>query len=128
MESYKVILIVDRGFGNRLRELPQTSPIWIVDTEINKPVVQALWKEKHENPLKGLTSFRDNPEFKPDALALSMIEIIDDHHGESSHNPPFSKLLIIGTPPTTLLLERLEDFGFRHVKVTDEKLEFVKED
>ncbi|MDR2920152.1 MAG: hypothetical protein LBV72_12405 [Tannerella sp.] len=128
MEKYRVILVVDRAFGERLQELPKETPIWIVDTEINKPFIHARWAEKYESHLVGLTSFRDKPEFMSDALAASMIDIIDEHHGEISHNPPFSQLTIIGASLTILLQETLEDFGFRLVISDDNILEYAKED
>ena len=127
MEKYSVILVVDRAFGAYLQELPKGIPIWMVDTEINAPVIQKYWKEKNKDYFVGLTSFRDKPEFTPDALAASMIETIDLHHGEDAHDPPFSQLTVIGALPTVLLREALEDFGFRLIISNDNVLEFAKD-
>ena len=47
---YKVYVIVDRDFGEKIIQLDQGAPVRIVDTTTNKPVVQRFW---NEHPDKG---------------------------------------------------------------------------
>ena len=35
--QYKVFVVVDREFGEKLSELEKGVPVWIVDTPTNKP-------------------------------------------------------------------------------------------
>lgn len=35
-ELYRVFVVVDREYGERLGELAQTGPVWIVDTPANR--------------------------------------------------------------------------------------------
>ena len=57
---YKVVVVVDREFGEKLFELERSVPVWIVDTPTNKPVVQRFWRERpDEGHLTGITTFND---------------------------------------------------------------------
>jgi len=46
ISPYKVFAIVDRNFGEKLLTLPERVPVRIVDTVVNKPVVNRLWQER----------------------------------------------------------------------------------
>ena len=57
---YKVYVVVDREFGEKLSELEKGVPVWIVDTPTNKPAAQRFWNEHpDENHLTGITTFND---------------------------------------------------------------------
>jgi hypothetical protein len=58
-EPYKVYVVVDRTFGERLAALPESVPVWIVDTPTNAPVAGRLWKERSQRShLAGITTFK----------------------------------------------------------------------
>ena len=48
---YKVYVVVDREFGEKLAELERGVPVWIVDTPTNKPVAQRLWNERPDETI-----------------------------------------------------------------------------
>ena len=52
---YKVYVVVDREFGEKLAQLERRVPVWIVDTLTDKPVAQRFW---NEHPT-GITTFND---------------------------------------------------------------------
>ena len=54
---YKVYVVVDREFGEKLSELEEGVPVWIVDTATNKTVVQRFWNER-PRPLPPSSAFR----------------------------------------------------------------------
>jgi hypothetical protein len=129
MNPYRVILVVDRAFGTRVRELPEGTPAWIVDSPANHPAIVARWEEKKEkNHLVGLTSFRDSPQLSPADLAASMIEEIEMHHGVYSHEPPFSRLTVINVSAAPALTSNLEEIGFGFTSASDSTLEFSKKE
>jgi hypothetical protein len=64
--AYKVYVVVDRQFGDRLAGLERGVPVWIVDTPTNKPVAQQLWKER---PDTGITTF-DDMKYAPEDMLL----------------------------------------------------------
>jgi hypothetical protein len=43
---YRVVVIVDRLFGEQLASLAPDVPVWIVDTAVNRVVAQRLWTER----------------------------------------------------------------------------------
>jgi hypothetical protein len=52
---YKVYVVVDRNFGAQLNEIERGVPVWIVESQDNKPVVQRLWQERtFESHFEGL--------------------------------------------------------------------------
>jgi hypothetical protein len=50
----------------------------------------------------------------------SELGTIDLHHGEYSHDPPFSVLHVYGADPTPKLIEALAGFGFVNIIPADE--------
>ncbi len=103
----RVIIVVDRNFGTKLREIARGIPVWIVATETNTPAIREQWAMRlDDTQFNGITSFKDTPSLTPDLLTESMIEVIDLHH------PNLSTLEIIGTTSSAPLLRKLETLGF----------------
>jgi hypothetical protein len=112
-KPYGVHVIVDPAFGERLREIPLDEPIWIVDTPTNRLAYEAVWRErKPESYLVGFSSFKVNPNEQPEDWLISILDTIDEHHGEMSHDPPWSRINVIGVRWTQRIAEELEVFGF----------------
>lgn len=110
---YKVYVIVDRQFGEKLALLPSDNPVWIVDTPINKMVVQRLWGENQtKEHLVGITTFIDSTAASPEDLFLNELDVVDLHHGQYSADPPYTVLEGIGTPLTEKIKSALSDLGF----------------
>lgn len=110
---YKVCVIVDRNFGERLAELPRGVPVWIVDTPSNKPVAQRLWKERpNESHLTGITTFNDMESSSPDELLIEELDSVDLHHGVHSADPPYAVLEVLGTQLTDSAKHALAAYGF----------------
>ena len=110
---YKVYLIVDRQFGEKLALLPSGNPVWIVDTPINKTVVQRLWDENQtKEHLVGITTFIDATAASPEDLFLNELNVVDLHRGQYSADPPYTALEGIGTPLTEKIKFALSDLGF----------------
>jgi hypothetical protein len=110
---YKVYVVVDRNFGAQLDTLEVGTPVWIVDTPVNKPVAQRFWKEQSQRDhLTGVTTFKDLQSLTAEDLLLKEIDAIDLHHGPYSSNPPYTLLEIIGTPLTGRVQQELSAYGF----------------
>src|SRR6267154_357976 len=98
---YKVYLVVDREFGEKLAELERSVPVWIVDTPANKPVAQRVWNERpNEGHLTGVTTFNDLNTLSPEEMLLGHLDTIELHHGVTRQTPltPFSKLSVRSLP------------------------------
>jgi hypothetical protein len=112
-DPYKVCVIVDRNFGERLVELRQGVPVWIVDTPVNKSVSQRLWKERpNESHLTGITTFNDIESSSPEELLIEELDSIDLHHGTYSAKPPYAVLEVLGTRLTDSAKHALAAYGF----------------
>jgi len=112
-EQYRVHVVVDPEYGERLRDLPVGEPVWVVDSERNHPVIRALWRE-HEglDESAGITSFTFNRGGTCEDWLVAELSTIDLHHGEFSHDPPYSVLNVIGVGWSRAIQEELDRFGF----------------
>ena len=112
-EAYKVILIVDPDFGESLAALPPHVPVWIIESELNRPVVERLrhHERAEESHLQGITTFKQEQDLSAEEQAISMLEQVDLHHGEFSADPPYSILEIIGCTATDDLKQELQGYG-----------------
>ena len=116
---YKVHVVVDRDFGERLAELEPNVPVWIVDTPSNKTVAQRLWNERNQkNHLTGITTFRDSVSSSPEDLLVSELDTIDLHHGCYSSDPPYTILEVLGVPLSERIKTELAEYGFNEFHST----------
>jgi|SRR5271163_1405648 len=115
---YKVYVIVDRDFGEKLTRLDRGAPVWIVDTTTNKPVVQRFWYEHPEKGhLAGITTFDDVRTSSPEDMLLSHLNTIELHHGSYSADPPFTVIEVLGTELTDKAKRQLSEYGFNEFQV-----------
>ena len=117
-EPYKVIVIVDRNFGERLVGLQDGTPVWIVDTPINSPVAHRLWKERKQDHLTGITTFQADSSTSPEDILLGKLDTIDLHHGPSSADPPYTQLEVFGTHLSDEIRNELSRYGFNDFDLT----------
>jgi hypothetical protein len=133
---YRVHVVVDPHYGQRIRNLPFGEPAWIVDSADNHPVIQALWKERgicdesagptpskydpnaEPNEFTGITSFKYDPDAGPESWLMSILAVIDEHH--YYHDPPYSLLDIVGTSWSEVIQAELDRFGFFEHQATTE--------
>lgn len=118
-EPYKVILIVDPAFGESLAALPPHVPVWIIESDLNSPVVERLRQERsEESHLQGITTFKEQPRLSSEEQAISVLEQVDLHHGEFSADPPYSILEVIGCTANDDVKQELQDYGFAISEIT----------
>lgn len=116
---YKVYVVVDRQFGERLAEVEPGAPVWIVATPAKKPVAKRIWEKRPtENHLTGVTTFNDQPSASPEEILLSELDTIDLHHGPHSADPPYTIIEVFGTPLTAKLQSELSAYGFNEFHPT----------
>ena len=116
---YKVFVVVDRQFGEKLSDLEQGVPVWIVDTPTNKPVVERFRKERpDEDHLTGITTFNDVASLSPEDSLLSHLDTIELHHGVYSADPPYTVLETFGAQLTDNAKKVLSEYGFDKFQVT----------
>jgi hypothetical protein len=126
MSSNRVILVVDRLYGQQITALPTSAGLWIIDSPENRPHIAEL-KAKFTSDVSGdLTWFGDLPEISPTRRAADEIESIEEHYGEHAQRPAYSHLTIVGASPEVELLAAAEGFGFRLASSKERTLEFER--
>ncbi len=101
---YKVYIVVDREFGDKLAEI-EGAPVWIVDTPINKAVVRRLIGKVEHLPSKITLAPASRPLTKlvlareaassPEDILLGQFDTIDLHHGVYSANRPYTVIEVV---------------------------------
>jgi len=70
MTNNRVVLILDPNFGERLRSLDLSIPVWVVGSDKNTPISAELWAEKKA---ADLTTFDPQP-------LERLADTVDQHH------------------------------------------------
>ena len=112
-QRHRVAIVVDRNFGERLRELSRHCHVWACKTPDNLHVAVQLWAEKSGGYSfeAGVTIFNVSAEATPEAMCRDILWTVDLHHGEYSHDPPWSEIEVVGAALTPPLRAGLEDYG-----------------
>ncbi|MHC4328184.1 MAG: hypothetical protein ACYSWW_08710 [Planctomycetota bacterium] len=112
-KAYRLHVVVDAHYGERIRDLPAGEPAWVVDSPTNHPVIVSIWKNRPElNQLTGITSFKLDTDADPADWLVGELSTVDLHHGEYSHNPPYLVLNVIGVEWSEKIQKELSRFGF----------------
>lgn len=118
-KPYRVFVVVDREYGQRLTDLTQEGPVWVVDTPVNRAVAQEIWgAEPNRGHLQGITTFKFREDGSPEDILVNELDTIDLHHGKYSANPPYTVLDVIGAAITPRLRTELGQFGFDEFQQT----------
>jgi hypothetical protein len=120
-EAYRVFVVLDRDYGERLLELARSGPVWIVDTPQNRAAAQNLWAvNPNRNHLDGVTTFKAGQDCSNEETLINELDTIDLHHGSYSADPPYTVLEVIGARLSDKLENELSRFGFNQFRATTE--------
>jgi len=120
-KPYRVYIVLDPHYGERLRDLPADEPIWVINSEQNHSVIQILWNERRgSSHLDGITSFKYNPKGNPEDWFITELSTIDMHHDRFSHDPPYTVLEAIGVTWSDKIKKTLKEYGFTNYERTTE--------
>ncbi|MGH9496351.1 MAG: hypothetical protein ACRD3B_15230, partial [Candidatus Sulfotelmatobacter sp.] len=119
INPYRVFVVLDREYGERLSQLVETSPVWIVDTPQNRAVAKGIWSvEPGRSHLDGVTTFKTADDSSAEDALLQELETIDLHHGVYSANPPYTVVEVIGTGISDRVKGKFAEFGFDQFEPT----------
>jgi hypothetical protein len=111
-----VHVIVDRDYGERLRDLPVDAAVWVADTPMNNPIIESIRPARSVTPYPGfntgITAFTVSTDGTPEDWLIGVLDPVDVHHCGYSQSPPYSSLRVIGTVLTPRIRERLESYDF----------------
>jgi hypothetical protein len=82
----------------------------------NEAVAQRIWNQPGEHSLdSGVTLFQPSGR-GPDEDCLSIIDTIEEHHGEHSHDPPLTIVEVFGANATAKVRNEFAALGFRRLE------------
>jgi len=115
---YLVGLVVDPAFGDRLPALAEQMPVWVADTAINRAAAEDV-RARHlaaGRPSQDSVSlFRIDPADSPASWAIDVLDAIHLHHGEYSHDPPYTGIVVVGVRAEPELVAALADYGLSQI-------------
>jgi hypothetical protein len=118
---YSVSVVLDREFGQRVRELLEAGPVWIVDSPANRDSAQKIWAEFPERDhLDGVTVFKTPADHDAAQVLIDEMQTIDMHHGVYSADPAYTVIHVIGCELRPEVQEKLAEFGFDSFNRTPE--------
>jgi len=121
MPEYRIAVVLDETFGDRLLELSRTMHVWACASEPNRRGAERIWAEEtSDKPWleSGVTTFQYDPNDVSQSL-FDVIELVEDHHGEYAHDPPWTTLEVFGAFPNRNLIDALQNVGVPRVETTE---------
>jgi len=119
--SQRLVVILDPFYGARLRDLSPGSPVWVVMSPSNAPIVRDLWATGHrESHLAGLTGMDFEPETSAEDCLAYEFATIDLHHGSYSTQSSYTVIEVIGARLQDHLRELLAQYGFDEFSETSD--------
>jgi hypothetical protein len=111
--NHKIAVVFDPEFGERLCTLTENIHVWTISSQTNDKAIKAYMSQRRsrgDDPLAhGIT------EFEGTDLTPELMETIWDHHGEFTHDPPLSEMMIIGLSLRQPMIDLLYEYGFEIV-------------
>ena len=88
VQPYRVFVVVDREFGQRLTKLAEMGPVWVADTPVNRSVAREIWAaHPNRSHLEGVTAFKVTEGTSCEDMLLNEMDTIEIHRdlfGEST--------------------------------------------
>jgi hypothetical protein len=113
MKPHQVAIVVDPIFGRGLVDLSKRVHVWISATDVNLEIAKEVLSTIGDKlSLEfGVTTFKFKSSHSPEEILLSIIGIVNEHHGEFSHGPPWSILEVYGVSPTPAIKSKFSEYG-----------------
>lgn len=120
--AYSVALVLDPDFGSRLKDLSTRLHTWVVESPQNASVTHEVWNAlpKGKNGIEsGVTIFKPFGKTRED-WCIAVIDALDLHHNDHSHDPGYSVLEVIGVAASEAIRDEFSEFGFEFFRDTDD--------
>ena len=110
--KYRVAVVVDRTFGQRLTSLARRLHVWICATAENRLAAESSWANQPTYSLEsGVTTFDVRDSDSAETMLINVLPEVDLHHGEYSHVPPWQALEVYGVAVTASIRDGLARYG-----------------
>jgi hypothetical protein len=118
-DAATVFFILDTQFGDQLLSLPKASPVWLIDSALNTPIVRGLWANAQTIDSQEITTFTCLPTWNLADFFESMLITIYEHHGPMSRENGYSALIVLGLPITPVIEEILANDNLEISRITE---------
>jgi hypothetical protein len=109
--EYRVAIVVSSEYAPGLAELSRHRHVWAVRTPIIEAAARTIWDESAKGSLEsGVTVFNGTGDAEADLS--SILAVVEEHHGEYSHDPPVSMIEVFGVGVTEQLAADFLELGF----------------
>lgn len=116
-------VVADPRLASRVEDLANKVHVWAVRSPDTEAIALRLWDEEHTqdaDPLaSGVTLFNGGSS-GPEDDCVGIIDVVEEHHGEYSHDPPLSAVEVLGAAPTERLRGEFHSLGFTRIEPTAE--------
>ena len=114
-----VVLVVDTDCGERLWQIAASNDTWVVPSDINRSVVEQIWKERAEaSGGPSLTIWSASMAAVTEEDWLALLDAIEVHHGSFWSEPLLDILSVYGASPTTGATAALHEYEYDVVQRT----------
>ncbi|MDF1839447.1 MAG: hypothetical protein P1V35_16385 [Planctomycetota bacterium] len=109
---HRIIACLDPDAGPSLIGLARDCHVWAVRSLPNEMAARVVWSADGSHSLeKGLTVFEPLPSQRAEEFS-ALLDLIQGHHGEYSHDPPLSVIDVLGAKSEGRIADALSDAGF----------------
>lgn len=120
MKEHRVALVVDRTFGDRLLVLASRMHVWACGSLANRRAAESFRAKSPEPSVDhGITVFTDDEHDRPEQRVIRTLFEVDLHHGEASHDPPWTTLEVFGADAAPDVEQALRGHGVTRIERTD---------
>jgi hypothetical protein len=116
--QHRVALVLDPGYAEQIIGLSCKCHTWVVRSAANDAVVADL---RQDNPAysfdAGVTSF--NGAETPEASFVTILGVVEEHHGAYSREPPLSVIEVVGLEPSGAVRGELDAYGFAQIELSE---------
>jgi len=113
-DAETVGFVVDLQFGARLREIATRGHVWVIDSPMNRPIVEAIWSNLSKDGASPATIFDAVPGEDPTETVLRMVDTVDLHH------PQCTCLEFYGVAFNPSIKNALADLGYSEVQTSSD--------
>ena len=108
-----VAIVLDPAFSSRLASLAERVAVWIVDSDENRPAIEALWSARRtRHATYDVTVFREIPELSVEDHLAGVLRSIEMDVGVDEDLPPLEWVEVYGVEENETIGSVLRARGF----------------
>jgi hypothetical protein len=111
--QYSVAILIGTSSSD-FRRLSDSMAVWAPDTPEIRFIAEGIWAKRAalgQLPSNELTLYKFNSGESPETTFMDLLATVDLHHGEYSHDPPWTILTVYGVELSPAIKEALVEYG-----------------